>query len=410
MWVDPNTADVYAPLPDYATKQKQLEQRKALAKAKMVQAMQAQMPQGEMVGNRYVAPHWTQQFNAAIAAPLAAAVEQGMVDRDETELGKTIKAAAEKHMAEMPRGETQVTPLLDDAGNPVTNQLPATREDKIKWAQRGVAIPTLRDTLAKVVDDQLINEPVREEQRQFRSSEAQANRDAALQSKREQLAARMDELRMRLEDRNADRASREQAAAEMRALQREIAQMNADTRRDVAQINAAARGNSAERPVPTGIVKELGALEDKAATFGRLSDTFKPEFAGPRAAIEVAAGSYLPGGSKTADWWKDYRRNMELIERHELFGAALTAQEQQKWTQATISPAMDSTTIARNLKTQSELAGRMFERARERYGNAGYNVGRAFGPRQTKSTSVPGTPGQGATGPNGQVVDFGSLR
>jgi hypothetical protein len=181
--------------------------------------------------------------------------------------------------------------------------------------------------------------------------------------------------------------------------------MNADLRRDVA-------ANRPGRAVPNTIVTKLGDLENKAETFGRLSKDFQPEYGGVKGAVRAAVGSYLPGGDKGADWWKDYRMNSELVERHEMFGAALTASEQAAWRAATISPGMDAETIQRNLEKREALATKVYNKARDRYQASGYNVGDAFQPRPEAAPSQGGAGGSwGApTAPAGKTVKFGDLK
>lgn len=58
-------------------------------------------------------------------------------------------------------------------------------------------------------------------------------------------------------------------------------------------------------------------------------------------------------------WWRDYRKQYENIERHKLFGSALTANEQAAWKQSNIGPDSSPEQIQDAMDTLSYLTKKM---------------------------------------------------
>lgn len=180
-------------------------------------------------------------------------------------------------------------------------------------------------------------------------------------------------------------------------------------------------------------VNDLGKLRSEGSTFNtvqRLGDTFRDEFSMPggfvAGDVRNFIGRSLPAGATTAvardaaAWWQDYKRNSELLERHELFGAALTGAEQAQWRQADINPNMESGAIRKNLETRRNI----LENGLRRYANAliqaGYDpapIAAAFGldlkalgvttDRRRGATSIPdiAAPGGGDGDAGWTIID-----
>jgi hypothetical protein len=334
-FTDPNVAGPQ--YPDYTARQRALEQRRALQRAQMIDAMRMQMPEGQMVSGRYVAPHWSENLNVAIQ-PSIAALQGHANEAAERSLNDEIRAAAAKHMAAMPTAQqVELQGPSPDGISPVTGTVQPTREDKIRWAQAGMNIPTLRDSLTNAFEDQLINEPVREEQRQARKDEKDADREL----RREALQNNLRLLQEKLEDRALDRASREQIAKQARDLQLQIAQLGNATRRDIAgaqdatkrDLAAAAREaaaakvtgpklqdakdviellSDAEKLIPTGTSSGVGTVRDavlsavgmstgagdaaaQLKTIGGLLTSKMPKMSGPQSDKDVALYKEMAG-------------------------------------------------------------------------------------------------------------------
>jgi hypothetical protein len=137
-----------------------------------------------------------------------------------------------------------------------------------------------------------------------------------------------------------------------------------------------ARGSG--KPLAPAVVKQIQEARDNAATIERASSTFKPEFAskgvlGMGADASMSAKGVLGLDKDSVAWWKDYRKQAELIERHALFGAALTPTEQASWRSADIHPGMDAAVIKTNLATRAALARKVAENTAADMKDAGHN-------------------------------------
>ena len=62
-------------------------------------------------------------------------------------------------------------------------------------------------------------------------------------------------------------------------------------------------------------------------------------------------------------WWQSYYRNVENVERHELFGAALTKYEIEQWRKSTINPNMEAQQVKDALATQRRLKEKVMAHA-----------------------------------------------
>lgn len=230
-----NTPLVGPPGGDEALRAKQLA-----AMAEALRGYKGARTEGKMVGGRYVGPHWSQQLGDVLQQVMAAR-QTGQAIGAEHQAQAAQKAADEQGlqdwMAARPqtRVQEEMGPQPEGVSGPVTSTQAPTEQERLAWATKGMQNPLARAIAANYLSDQLIQEPVRAEQREFRSAEAEAARIAQMERAREAAAARMEELKLRMEQQGLDRASREQMAREARALQAQIAQMNAELRRD--QIN-----------------------------------------------------------------------------------------------------------------------------------------------------------------------------
>jgi hypothetical protein len=261
--------------------------------------------------------------------------------------------------------------------------------------------PHTRGIAERYAQDQLINAPIREEDKAFRSAEGEAARADRLTQVQAQIAGKIEEARIRSEDRNLDRASREQAAREMRTLQESMMRMQDQTRRDLAaasnETRATVAANKPVTPVSPTVIKELSGARKQAEALNSVSDTFKDEYGGVKGGIAGTIGAYLPksmGGSKNqaaTDWWKNYENSAALVERHEKFGTALSVGEQAAWKKATIAPGMTAETIRENLRVRAELADKVYNQTATEYGAAGHRVGEAF-PQINRGGGAPAGP------------------
>lgn len=381
--------------PEVAMKQALLLRKRA---EMMREGPRSQSPQGEMVSGIYVRPHWSQQL-APVVSQLLGGYYEGKAGRDEAAAQQASQRQAAEWIGGVPQAATQQVPFqapgIDEAdaaaagaGATVGQQVAPSRATVLKHAMAGMNNPLTRGVAEQYLSDQLIKEPVREEERQFKSEEAKAARVDRMEQVKAQMQARAEELRMRLEDRGLDRASREQMAAEMRALTGGIARMNDQTRRDLAQLSAETRttvaGQKPQTPVSPTVVKTLGGLRQQAEALNDVSGSFKPEYGDLAGGVGGTVGGFLPksmGGDKyraATDWWKNYENSAALVERHEKFGTALSAGERQAWQKATIAPGMSADTIKQNLATRAELAKKVYNQSVDEYSKTGHRVDDAF--------------------------------
>jgi hypothetical protein len=136
-----------------------------------------------------------------------------------------------------------------------------------------------------------------------------------------------------------------------------------------------------QKPLPQSVVKDIAEARDNAATLATLASTFKKDFGskgvlGVGSNLQLAAGGVLGKDKDAVDWWKNYRKQAELIERHALFGAALTPTEQASWRSADIGPEMHPDVIQRNLKAREALSRKMADFKRQDMIDAGHNADR----------------------------------
>lgn len=132
------------------------------------------------------------------------------------------------------------------------------------------------------------------------------------------------------------------------------------------------------KPLPGAALKSITEVRDTANTIDRLATSFKPEYAekgvmGIGADASLAAKGVMGTDKDAVEWWKNYRKQAELVERHAMFGAALTPGEQGSWRSADISPGMHPDVIARNLKTRQALTARMLDTTRQDLIDAGHS-------------------------------------
>ena len=128
-------------------------------------------------------------------------------------------------------------------------------------------------------------------------------------------------------------------------------------------------------------MKNITEARDNAATIDRLNSSFKDDFAskgvlGMGSDLALSAKSVLGSDGDAVDWWKNYRKQAELVERHALFGAALTPTEQASWRSSDIGPGMDSKVIKRNLATRAKLTKQISEMAAQDQIDAGHSPDR----------------------------------
>lgn len=402
--------ELYGPLDSLAARKRVLEERRARLLAKAAQT--SPLPQGQMVSGHFVAPNWA-QYLPNLFDKYQQGAEQRSIEEAMLAQGLAEKAALRDSLAGLTgTPEQAATPFgsRDEPRQDATPAIPpAMGNDRRAIIAQLIDNPAAGAIGADLLKDDLIEAPRRAEAARVREAEAERARI----ERGEQLAAdrlaRAEAAKQRSEDLRLSLEQRAQAAREHNDLMRELASMRVSAQRDIAVM----RGSDKPiKPLPSAVHKELSSLEDTAGNMASLASSFKPEYGGTKAAIAVAAAPYFPEAlvpgkapDDTANWWKNYRKQAELVERHALFGASLTKGEQDAWRSADIAPGMGPKIIQKNLDTRKALAEKLYANAVDRYEKGGYpQVRGAFDPASIRSTGGDGVPTREAGVPAGWTV------
>lgn len=321
-------------------------------------------PRGQTVGSggfeHYVAPHWTQNV-AGLTGQLA---------------GDVVEGRAQKATQDMnDRQQQMLTDWL--------RKKPATG-DRTAWAGEGMRNPVSRALAGEVIRDDILQGPIRaeraEDKKELANIAAQTradDREARRENLLMQLNARRDDLMLRLaanrENAEAQNELRRQFAAnndEIRRLQIQNTanqkeadrQQKADT---AAQKAAQTKGMTATQ------LKEIAGFEDSIARQDMIGQSFEDSFTGAKAAAYAEMGgnilsSVLPESekahaAKVAQFWRDFRAN-DNVERHALFGSALTQGEKLAWQKTTVSPFSTPAQIRDAIATRRKIANDAMQR------------------------------------------------
>jgi hypothetical protein len=223
---------------DFQKRQLAIDQRKArIAQLMKDQKLTPDMPEGSMVSGHYVNPHWS-QYLAAAAQPLLGQLatnrEQEALGKEQSEFSEADRKAAIEHAMNAPGVATSGE---DREGNPIVP--PATPAGKIQWAEQGMNIPSRRDLLKRLIEDQTLQEPIRQEAR----GEKRLDREDRQTEARANLASNQQLAREKLEQQGREAAQRQADAQAMRVLIQQGQQAAAEGRREA--IRLAAEGKSA---------------------------------------------------------------------------------------------------------------------------------------------------------------------
>ena len=233
-------------------------------------------PEGQMISGRYVAPHWSQQM-AAVMNPLLQQSQANQADAQiagqRSVLSQAMAKARGDWQAQMPQGipghpELQ-GPVNPEGGSPELQAQaaqPVTSGQILKHALAGAMIPG-NEKAAEMYNKGALADQAREDAQAFRTQESMAQRAAMLQKAQEDRQARADELKMKLEDRTLDRASREQIASAHNALVAELGQGNLELRR--LALDAKAQADADKRK--EGAAKVQATTEGEKSSAGYLT-------------------------------------------------------------------------------------------------------------------------------------------
>ena len=417
-------------LTDYDAEAQQLEQRKKYAEALRAQGQQ-QLPGGQMVGNQFVATN-PLNYLANALRQYSGAREMADVQAGERALNQRKQADIAAFLRDMPGARTETTKQLvgdrPGAGSfeDVTSTVNPTPNDWAGWSARGLQFGPQVAQLAGNMANQAQMRDFQNKQLEAQTMERQAAREQRAQ-----------ELIMRLED---SRLARDERAA----LQRELAQMQMDGRRELAQFTAGLAAANRPAPAPTlatvmrdgkpvvidartdrvigeappkgsgdgpngkslppNVITKIAETSNTYDEFNGLLDGFKDTYGGykVRAAGDIANAwkRNVGGDDGQADWWQRYQMQQNEV-RNRLFGSALTATEKAEFDKAMINPGMTPESIKTNLARQLETMKKAEAKIYKAYLSGGFSkdqLNELTGGRHGQS-DVPATPAAPAADP-----------
>ena len=238
---------------DYDAEAQQLADRKRYAEALRAQGQQA-VPNGQMVGNQFVATHPLQhlanalrQYSGQRELQDVRTAEQGLAQRKQSDLADYLKS--------MPSATTTTEQQLvgdrPGAGSfePVSTTKQPTPEDFMNWSMQGLKFGPQVAQLGGNMANQV-------QQRDFQNRQLEqqtADRQAAIKQAELQFQTKLQEGRL----------TREQAAQQ--AMQ--IEQMRLDGRREMAQLTASLKqGGAGAQPYYQPVQTAQGVMAFNART------------------------------------------------------------------------------------------------------------------------------------------------
>jgi hypothetical protein len=366
------------PITDYESRADRNKRALAQAAALRQQAMQEEMEKGQMVSGHFIAPHWTQQLGPLVNNVLGGITERG-AQKDQQQLERDIETGHQEWMGTRPQERTRELPGPTETGEPLTETTTPTRDQQINWASQGMKNPLSKSIAAKYLEDQLIQDPIREDARRFKHIEAEEARQGKLDLLYEQGRNRLNELDLKYASAGEDRGLKAEIEKQRNATKLKVAEIENASRVNAAEIRAKAAGaGKTAKAVPNTIIKTMTEAQQSAAGLGESYTTFDPKYGGVGGYIDKLSGTWNPFSSKDSDaaanWWKNYENQSALVERHSMFGTTLSKGEQAAWGAATIKPGMTTQVIQQNLKMRAELAAKHYNELRKIYARSGYGA------------------------------------
>jgi len=353
---------IYDPTVDQAALQRSLAQAAALRKQSLA------LPQGQMVSGRYVKPS-TAQMLTPIVSGLAADFRESQAAKKQAEIQRMSQLALQTWMSSRP---TERTEYGAGPEGPTMETVAPTEQDTTNWAAAGMANPATRPLASSVLTDTVVNAPIRaekaatkREQTQLLNQRFDQDRLARLEMHKERLQQQDNALQARLASSSLDRETRAELQRQSNELRRQIAQDQIGSREKVAEANRETKLTTTQAKVgnakPLSESARKGLLEATASVqrVVGFEDTFKDEYAGAKAALDVkTGGSFIrddPEAQAAFEWWRDFYSN-ENVDRNKLFGSALTEHEKAEWRKTTVTPLSSKQAIRNAIATRKRLA------------------------------------------------------
>lgn len=283
--------------------------RRAIAEAMLRQAMQApevQQPKGRFQGVVSPLEHIAKLTQGVLArGDMRAADDERAAIGRQAESGR--KAAMEAYMKQK-LGAPEVA-YTDTLGSepPQAPISPGVKADPRGALAAGFADPYLKDSkFLQMEQGSLDKAEAREDQQAFLSQQAKqaaADRAANLAA---QLESRAAEVKMRLEDKALDRASREMLMRSQQEIQRELGLARAEAAKAAAQsridaqtekANAKKEQQDKAKEMVSGLLNELSDYYDELKGKGAAIDTTKSGPANAYASLRASPVGQMVGGA-----------------------------------------------------------------------------------------------------------------
>jgi hypothetical protein len=280
----------------------------------------------------------------------------GLTDAEMQEISM-MAASAERTDPNLLAGMLSGSPQAANVGSQLQAQQTRGRQQRLRSLEGALqARAQGRATTARQTGLQQTRfaeaDRVRGIQRQEEQSDAQRDREwaqADLQFKREQAMDLADLRNQRMLS---------QSEKEKARLKRQERQMRF-------------KHHKTQQPRPLSN-SESKALHDQSRTIQYLKASlteFKDDYASALGIVGRAQNLLSSEAgiitSKAVDeqaaWWRQYKRFIELVERHEFFGATLTKGENISWKQAEINPGMKPSEIRKNLTKRLDMMQEFFK-------------------------------------------------
>lgn len=352
----------------------ELKLKQMLAQAQALRG--TKMPQGQMVSGYYVAPSKTQNLLPLVNS-LAADLKENQVEEKQKKMSRESQAALQQWLGSKPQASTVYG--AGDEGPTMTTIAPTDAQNN-SWAAGGLRNPLSKSLAQGVLTDSVVNAPIRAEkqadkldlkERENRRFDADRQARADLQNQR--LDSQWQMLQSRLSNTNLQADERAELSRQAMAVRQQMNDANINSREKIAGMNADAKATATQtkaaasalgKPLTSTQLKSLNENTNTVARIGDLETDFSDSMTGPKGYLNAETGGKFyrndPDAQKTAEWWRNFRA-FDNIERHALFGSALTQQEKGEWARTTVTPLSSPEQIRTAVATRKALAERAFK-------------------------------------------------
>lgn len=346
----------------------QAERQRKLAEA--LRAAGQEAPQGQMISGHYVAPSIFQQL-APLANTLGGVFAGRRADEQMGKYRADVGAAKANWMNTVPQAIPASAEKMGppDPNNPTALDAqpaqPVTSAQFLKHAMSGLNIPDNKgaaELYSKVYGDELTREDKQAEGREKLRLEQILKREQFEKDERlaAQRSAEHNQYLMLIKTGQLEAAEgRREAAADRRgaAADRRGASAVASTGRLTAAVEKEqAKADAKSLDLRKDIRDKIEKSQSAASVMDTMASTFKPGYSGIKAKAQILAADNVWGvTNEPGTWWKNYRKNVQVVERHAITGANLTIREGGIWKAADINEDMPDDVVAKNLEIRKTL-------------------------------------------------------